>query len=498
MVSYPIGIPFASYNTDLIILFIGFLFLELLYKIGKGNNIGSGIFFHRNSELEKLLWFFAIGFLVYVLLIPFMIGVMYLASAFSPNLSISFFLIKPTIFSYFFNLNSLFSNFSYLTTPALVALLLIFASIPSILLYLEDSLKVKSTFMKAFCFFVLLYLIFFVLTAALAISKSILSVPLIIILMLVLLLLKNLFKKKYSKNKLIEVISNTKIFIERKYNIDTLIKIIILSVILIVFIFSYNSIFTPTFMVSNSALLTSGTYYVVSGNLQPVIINQSTDQNLTVYNETVERINISSYSNFAYLIVKNNTTDISGQNLKKYTHSYYLPGTLYLPNYPCGSNPPVVCKEENLTVNSSIIKYLLVSDIKNHSATIYVPLEFGPLNPEKIKTIVNVSKPTQSCKNKICEINFSISAKKTVVVNSLSIPIGSTYNLDSVNETINSKRTDCYPITNQIFCNTANNTATTFVVQAYKSLNEKVLSIGIISMPKNFKANITILLNETT
>lgn len=498
MVSYPIGIPFASYNTDLIILFIGFLFLELLYKIGRGNNIGSGIFFHRNSELEKLLWFFAIGFLVYVLLIPFMIGVMYLASAFSPNLSISFFLIKPTIFSYFFNLNSLFSNFSYLTTPALVAILLIFASIPIILLYLEDSLKVKSTFMKAFYFFVLLYLIFFVCTAALAISNSIWSIPLMIILILVLLYMKNLFKREYSKNKLIEVILNTKILIERKYNIDMLIKIAIPLIIFIVFILSYNSIFTPTFIVSNSALLTSGTYYVVAGNLQPVIINQSIQQNLTVYNETVERINISSYSNFAYFIVKNNTTNISGQNLKKYTRSYYLPGALYLPNYPCGSNPTVVCKEENLTVNSSIIKYLLVSDIKNHSTTIYVPLEFGPLSPKKIKTIVNVSKPTQSCKNNICEINFSISAKKAVVVNSLSIPIGSTYNLNSVNETINSKRTDCYPITNQIFCNTANNTATTFVVQAYKSLNEKVLSIGIISMPKNFKANITILLNETT
>ncbi|MGC8622199.1 MAG: hypothetical protein ACP5U0_09820 [Caldisphaera sp.] len=478
MAYYPIGIPFASYNTDLIILFIGFLFLEATYKINKVK-VNKNIFFdEKTSEIEKTLWFFVIGLLIYSLLLPFILLITYMISIINPNWSISFFLMKPDILPLYFNLDRL-SAFSGLATPLLISFFLAFlllALIPSYFLqnkeYQFNSARkwIASIDMIYYLLFFLAFIPFILLTRYFwyeALFMFLFSVLFIY------------FINKKIENNLVILIAATVIFL-------------FLSVFFILF---YP--LTLQFSILNATLLTNN-YYIISGNPESIsIYNGFAYQNLTAYNITNLRINFSPYYNFAYFIIKNNSTYVPRQDINRYTNNFYLPGTLFLPEYPCGNNPVAVCKEANLTLYNSTIYYLLISGLKpRNNTTIFVPLKFGPLRYNTLNRIINISQITQSCQNNLCEINFSIYAKRIVEIDSLTIPIEPSYSLDSAIVTINSMKSRCYPILNQIICNTPNG-ITTFIAQVYSSINTKALAFGVVTLSQGSKANVTIILNKS-
>ncbi|MCL5099997.1 MAG: hypothetical protein M1158_02655 [Candidatus Marsarchaeota archaeon] len=431
MSSYPVGVPFASYNTDLIILLLGFIFLELTYRLrrNKGKSL-KGLFFSGNhSEIEKVLWFFLIGLFIYILSIPLMVTIIHLLSNSSPYSSISFLLIKPTIFSYFLNIDKLISNFKYLAIPVLIAISSVFiiTTIISIINVKFPKIPIKR----------------------LGLFKSILG----------------------------------------------------LSIIFILFAVFYYRFLTPPFNVTDSVLLTNSAYYILSGHPTDFHVSNSTIyQNLTLYNETVARMNISFHSDFAYFLMDSNTTSIPKNNISKFINQFTLPGSLYLPNYACGSyTTGYTCKQKNLTIDNQTSTFLLIQNVTVKNKTmIFVPLQSGPLSDQITQKIVNISSISSSCVSNLCSLEFSIKDLSTrgLEVNGLAIPSYYNYNLSEVNASINGIEISCYHMPNQIICNGPDGSPTIVVSSSFRSLNSEMLAIDIVTMAKHSEINFTISLSK--
>lgn len=130
-----IGIPFTSTNIDLLILLMGFLFLELAYKLYLYKNQKSDIIFSpKTSEIEKALWFLVSGFLLYIISIPLDSIMIYYFTSNNILDNITFQYIRPDLLGYFLNLGSLIQISNKFITPVFYSILSIFILLMAVIL----------------------------------------------------------------------------------------------------------------------------------------------------------------------------------------------------------------------------------------------------------------------------------------------------------------------------------------------------------------------------
>jgi hypothetical protein len=495
---YQIGIPFASINTDLLILILGFLFLELTYKLAlKKNNHSDIIFSEKTSEIEKILWFLLIGSLLYVISIPLLSTEIYYFTSKTISGSIIFQNLKPHLLSYFFNIGELISSSSTLINPALYSVLSIFALVLLISLFYRVKIltnkKIAHKRLYSFFVYAILTYLIFDFTLVLIIQNLVLRILLILpIISFILIITIGKHIKIQQHLSVVKIIGAT---------------LILVLIITLIFIYSYSYLLRPQFTITNYDIIKNGGY-ILSGNPiayhhinESVIahnyINESTYQNFTVYNITPVLLNITiGNSNFAYFKLYENITTI--KNINKLIHTYSLPGYAYNPKYSCALSSEFICNETNMSIKNTTMPYLIINNIKNRSIRPLIPLKLGPLNDTVIAKVLNVTRPTYSCSSSLCYINFSIKnkANASLVIDTLSIPYNQRYNLSDANISVNSVKTQCSQMipNSEIECIGPSGFPTIFLSQAYSPQNNKILSVYLVSLARKSYANFTIIL----
>ncbi|MGC8622060.1 MAG: hypothetical protein ACP5U0_09115 [Caldisphaera sp.] len=477
------GIPFTSVNIDLLILFIGFLFLELAYKLFLDKKHKEDIIFSKNtSEVEKTLWFLISGFLLYVISIPSSSLIIYYLTSNNILSSIVFQYIKPDLLGYFLNLGALIQISNVFITPIFFSILLIFILIMLVIvinLYLKHR-GISGINQYSFLIYSILsygsLLILFLMKL-----NPLISVPILVLLIIFLIIFLIFIPKIIPKA------------------IATAIALILVLVVFLIFIHSYTGILQQKATVTSYNTIKNGGY-VLSGTPNDYLyLNGTAYQNLTIYNITPLFLNISSRgANFIYFRLYRNITSVN--NINNLIKSYALPGYTYNPLYSCAYSNEFTCTEMNVPIENTTIPYVIIKDISSPKINPLIPLELGPLNPNEIDKIVNVTKPTYACNKSLCEINFSITnkANASISVDSLTIPANyQEYNLSNASVRLNSVNSECFKMIPgyKIECNGNDNEPTSFISRSYNSQGISIISISLIPLPPKSHVNITIALN---